>query len=165
MNIIDIIASMDNFSRIPLKSVNFHYKSAHQVRPVHHSVLHLFPLRRLPRFQLLSWLPAACLEASMAKIWNFIPTVDIQISRHWLACSKELSLVLPKKPYNDQHNEPIFYLPMIRCLDDHQLQLLNDASYFGDWSHGWSRLQQTKRCAFLGEGETRSMLNVIGLES
>lgn len=70
-----------------------------------------------------------------------------------------------KKTYNDQHNEPIFYLPMIRCLDDHQLQLLSDASYFGDWSHGWSRLQQTKRCAFLGEGETRSMLNVIGSES
>lgn len=111
MNIIDIIASMDNFSRIPLKSVNFHYKSAHQVRPVHHSVLHLFPLRRLPRFQLLSWLPAACLEASMAKIWNFIPTVDIQISRHWLACSKELSLVLPKNLTMTNIMNPSFIYP------------------------------------------------------
>ena len=37
--------------------------------------------------------------------------------------------VLQKKPYNDQHNEPIFYLPMIRCLDDHHLQLLSDACH------------------------------------
>lgn len=61
--------------------------------------------------------------------WNFIPTVDIQTSRHWLACCKELSLCCKKKPYNDQHNEPIFYLPMIRCLDDHHLQLLSDACH------------------------------------
>jgi hypothetical protein len=168
---------MDNFSRVPLKSVNFHYKSAHQVRPVHPSVLHLFPLRRLPRFQLLSWLPAACLEASMAKIWKhqLLWLHNFEVEFH------------PNCGYSDIKTLASMLQGALPCVAKKTLQwptqwthLLSThdtlpgwspvtavewrVSYFGDWSHGWSRLQQTKRCAFLGEGETRSMLNVIGSE-